>query len=75
MQWVDRMNLVIDYFETHATEKIDPVEISRMMTCPYSVFQRSFAPITGIPLSEYIRRRRLSCAAYDLQNTKQRILP
>lgn len=74
MQWVDRMNLAIDYLETHLTEQIDPVEISRIMACPYSVFQRSFAPITGIQLSEYIRCRRLSCAAYDLQNTKQRIL-
>lgn len=74
MQWVDRMNQVIDYLETHLTEEIDSVEISRIMACPYSVFQRSFAPITGIQLSEYIRRRRLSCAAYDLQNTDLRVL-
>jgi AraC family transcriptional regulator len=30
--------------------------------------------ITGIPLSEYIRRRRLTSAAYEIQNTDQRIL-
>lgn len=74
MQWVDRMNRVMDYLETHLTEEMDTEEISRIMACPYSVFQRSFAPITGIQLSEYIRRRRLSCAAYDLQNTQQRVL-
>lgn len=74
MQWVDRMNQIIDYIEAHLTEEIDPAAISRIMACPYAVFQRSFAPITGIQLSEYIRRRRLSCAAYDLQNTKQRVL-
>lgn len=74
MQWVDRMNLAIDYLEAHLTEEIDPVEISRIMACPYSVFQRSFAPITGIQLSEYIRRRRLSSAVYDLQHTRQRVL-
>lgn len=74
MQWVDRMNGVINYIEAHLTDQIDPEEISRIMTCPYSVFQRSFAPITGMQLSEYIRRRRLSCAAYDLHNTGQRVL-
>ena len=74
MEWVDRMNRVIEYLESHLTEEIDSTEISRIMACPYSVFQRSFAPITGLQLSEYIRRRRLSCAAYDLQNTDWRVL-
>ncbi len=74
MEWVDRMNKVIDYLEEHLCDEINPDEISRILTCPYSVFQRSFAPITGIQLSEYIRRRRLTCAAYDIQNTDQRIL-
>ncbi len=74
MEWVDRMNQVIDYLEAHLCDEINPDEISRIMACPYSVFQRSFAPVTGIQLSEYLRRRRLTCAAYDLQNTDQRIL-
>ncbi len=74
MEWVDRMNKVIEYLETHLCDEINPDEISRILACPYSVFQRSFAPITGIQLSEYIRRRRLTCAAYDIQNTDQRIL-
>lgn len=74
VEWVDRMNHVIDYLEAHLCDEIRPDEISRIMACPYSVFQRSFAPITGIQLSEYLRRRRLTCAAYDLQNTDQRIL-
>lgn len=64
----------MDYLEKHLCEEISPDEIGRIMTCPFSVFQRSFAPITGIQLSEYLRRRRLSCAAYDLQNTELRIL-
>lgn len=74
MQWVDRMNQVIEYIETNLEGEIDPEQISRIMACPYSVFQRSFAPITGIQISEYIRCRRLSCAAYDLQHTNLRVL-
>ena len=74
MEWVDRMNRVIDYLEDHLTCAVDPETVSRIMACPYAVFQRSFAPITGISLSEYLRRRRLSCAAFELRNTDLRVL-
>lgn len=74
MEWVGRMNRVIDYLEAHLCDEIDPDAIGRIMACPYSVFQRSFAPITGIQLSEYLRRRRLTSAAYDLRNTNRRVL-
>ncbi|HNW85407.1 MAG TPA: helix-turn-helix domain-containing protein [Candidatus Limiplasma sp.] len=74
MEWVDRMNRVMDDLEGRLTGEVDPDAISRIMTCPYSVFQRSFGPVTGVSLSEYLRRRRLSRAAYELQNTDQRIL-
>ncbi|MDY4519270.1 MAG: helix-turn-helix domain-containing protein [Candidatus Spyradocola sp.] len=74
MDWVERMNGVMDYLEAHLCEPIDTEEISRIMAWPYSAFQRSFAPITGISLSEYLRRRRLTLAAYDLQHTDMRVL-
>lgn len=74
MDWVDRMNGVMDYLETHLCEPIDTEEISRIMAWPYSAFQRSFAPITGVSLSEYLRRRRLTLAAYDLQHTDLRVV-
>lgn len=74
MEWVDRMNAVIDYLEAHLCDEIDTQELSRIIACPFSVLQRWFAPITGIQLSEYLRRRRLTCAAYELQNTDRRVL-
>lgn len=74
MQWVDRMNRAMDYLEAHLADTIDPDEIARIMASPYSVFQRSFAPVTGISLSEYLRRRRLTSAAHDLQSTDMRVL-
>ncbi len=74
MEWVDRMNAVIDYVEQHLSDDISPDEISRIIASPYSVFQRSFVQITGIPLSEYIRRRRLTNAAYEIQSSDARIL-
>lgn len=74
MEWVDRMNRVIDYVEDHLCDEIIPDEISKIMACPYSVFQRSFVQITGTSLSEYVRRRKLTCAAHEIQSTEQKIL-
>lgn len=74
MDWVDRMNAALDYVEGHLNCEIEPEEISKIMACPFSVFQRSFTQITGIPLSEYIRRRKLTCAANELQNTNEKVI-
>lgn len=74
MDWVDRMNDAIDYVESHLNDEIDPEEISKIMACPFAVFQRSFIQITGVPLSEYIRCRKLTFAAYELQNTDDKVI-
>lgn len=74
MDWVDRMNSVIDYVEEHINSEIDEKEISKIAACSFSLFQGSFTQITGIALSEYIRRRKLTCAAHELQNTDKKII-
>ena len=74
MDFVERMNRAMDYIEECLGDEMCPEEIARIMACPFSHFQRSFIQITGIPVSEYIRRRRLTCAAYDLQNTEEKVI-
>lgn len=74
MDWVDRINEAIDYVENHLIGEINSDEISKIMACPFTVFQRSFIQITGISLSEYIRCRKLTCAAYELQNTDSKVI-
>lgn len=74
MEWVDKMNQAISYVENHLCEEIDTAEISHIMACPFVIFQRYFVQITGIPLSEYIRRRKLTCAAYELQSTNEKVI-
>lgn len=73
MAWVDRMNAVMDYVENHLCDDLDTDEISKIIACPFMVFQRSFVQIAGMTLSEYTRRRKLTCAAYDIQNTEMKI--
>ena len=74
MDWVTALNAAIGYIEEHLTDTIDIDEISRITACPFPVFQRSFVQITGLTVSEYIRNRRLSCAAYELQNSSRKVL-
>ena len=59
MEWTERMNQVTGYIEEHITEEIDYQELARIACCSVYHFQRMFAYIAGISLSEYIRRRRL----------------
>ncbi|PLX35314.1 MAG: AraC family transcriptional regulator [Clostridiales bacterium] len=67
MNWLEGINKVIDHIEEHLEEDIDYEDISRVFG--YSVYhvQRLFAMVAGVPISEYIRKRRLSRAAADLQ--------
>lgn len=74
MDWLQRMNGAIDYIEKHLMEDIDYGEAARVACCSSYHFQRMFSFITDVPLSEYVRRRRLTLAAFELQNTSARVL-
>lgn len=67
MDWLDRMNNVLDYIEENLEEEIDYKQLAKIAYCSEFHFSRMFASISGISLSEYIRRRRLTLAAFELQ--------
>ncbi len=67
MDWIERMNLAIADIEAHLTDEIDYDRLGRIACCSAYHFQRLFAYMAGVPLSEYVRRRRMSLAAVDLQ--------
>ena len=68
MEWINRLNDTITYIEEHLTDKIDYEQLGRIACCSSYHFQRMFTYMAGIPLSEYIRRRRMSLAAVDFQS-------
>lgn len=74
MDWLDRMNNAMDYIETHLSENISYDEIAKMACCSTYHFQRMFSFITDVPLSEYIRRRRLTLAAFELQTSDIKVI-
>ncbi len=74
MDWIDGLNNALSYIDRNLDGEISNNEISLIAACPISVFQRFFMLATGITLTEYIRRRRLSCAAQDLRNTNLKVI-
>ncbi|QOR36410.1 AraC family transcriptional regulator [Clostridium sp. 'deep sea'] len=74
MEWIDRLNKAINYIEEHITEKIHYEQLAKIACCSTYHFQRMFSYMANIPLSEYIRRRRMSLAAVELQNGNKKII-
>lgn len=74
MEWVERLNESIRYIEDHLTDEIDHEELGRIACCSAYHFQRMFTYMAGVTLSEYIRRRKMSLAAVDLQTGNEKII-
>lgn len=74
MEWIERMNLAVDYIENNLEGTVDTSEASKIAACSEFHFQRMFAFITGVTVNEYVRRRRMTCAAFDLMETNSKVL-
>ena len=74
MEWTERFNQAIRYIEEHISEEINYKELAQAACCSSYHFQRMFSYLAGVPLSEYIRRRRMSLAAVDLQGGREKII-
>lgn len=67
MEWIDRWNQAIGYIEANLTEELDIAQAARIACCSTYHFQRMFGYMAGVPLGEYVRRRRMTRAAAELQ--------
>ncbi len=74
MNALDKLNGSLVYIEENLENNIDFKEVARLASCSERYFRRIFSIIAGINLSEYIRRRRLTIAAFELSNLSVRIL-
>ena len=74
MEWIERLNNAVTYIEDNIKGDIDIDEASKIACCSTYHFQRMFAYIADVPLSEYVRRRRMSLAAVDLQNGDEKVI-
>lgn len=74
MDSISSMNRALVYIENHLSDEIDYQEVAQIANCTEYHFRRMFSTLAGISLSEYIRRRKMSCAAMDLRNEENRII-
>lgn len=74
MDWIKNLNRAVDYIESNIAEKLDYDLIAKEAHSSKFHFQRVFSILTGKSLGEYIKERRLSLAAVDIKNNKEKVI-
>lgn len=74
MNTLIQMNKAMRYIEENLMGEIDFDEMSRIACCSEYHFRRMFSFLAGMPLGEYIRRRKLSIAAVLLNEEDNKII-
>jgi len=74
MEWITRLNEALGYIEENLAGEISYDQAARIACCSTYHFQRMFSYIADVPLAEYIRRRRITLAAFDLQSSKEKVI-
>ncbi|MFJ1802303.1 GyrI-like domain-containing protein [Streptomyces sp. NPDC088180] len=71
---LERLNDAMEHIEARLGERIEAAELARIaMTSEYH-FRRMFSALAGLPLSEYIRRRRMTVAGAEVLGDPDRTL-
>ncbi len=74
MDSLKNMNAAMQYIEDNLTHEIDFKEVAKIAYCSEYHFKRMFSFLAGISLSEYIRCRRLTLAAFELKNSDTKVI-
>ncbi|MFF1904673.1 GyrI-like domain-containing protein [Kitasatospora sp. NPDC058218] len=63
---LEHVNRAMEYVEEHLDGAIDVAELARIARTSEYHFRRMFSALAGMPLSEYVRRRRLTVAGAEV---------
>lgn len=74
MEWLTQLSQAIDYIENNLEDDISYDEAAKIACCSTYYFQRMFSYVAGIPLSDYVRRRRMTKAAFELQVSEAKVM-
>lgn len=74
MDSLKNMNNALAFIEKNLTNDIDIHEAAKRAFCSEYHFTRMFSFLAGVTLSEYIRRRRLTLAAFELNDSQNRVI-
>lgn len=74
MDHIERIQRAIDYIEEHLKEELPTESIADVACFSMWHFQRVFGAVVGDSVKEYVRKRRLASALFELDSTDRRIL-
>lgn len=69
-----KLENILDYIENNIRENLTLESLSSKFTISQFHFHRSFKELTGENLIDYINKRRLTLASFDLVDTNKRII-
>jgi len=68
MDFLTRITEAVSYIEDNLADEIDEAILAKITCCSMHQFGRVFSYVCDMSLAEYIRRRRMTLAAADLQS-------
>ncbi len=74
MDLLKQLNDGVKYIEQHLQEEVDLDRAAQIACMPRDSFLRFFSYMTGMTVAQYLRRRKLTLAAADLQQNSARVL-
>lgn len=74
MSFMSDFESAIEYIEENLMTDLDINLVAQKAKCSSYHFQRLFSSLVDVSLSEYIRRRRITLAAIELQNSDTKII-
>ena len=71
---LDRLNQALEHIERRLDQQVDVAELARIAATSEYHLRRMFSALAGLPLSEYIRRRRLTVAGAEVLAGRESLL-
>lgn len=74
MNWITAIQTTIEYIDSHLEEQINYVDIAKIINISNMYYHQAFTILVGMTPNEYIRKRRLSLAGHDLQQSNMKVI-
>ncbi|MEU6886553.1 AraC family transcriptional regulator [Streptomyces viridosporus] len=71
---LERLNQSLEYIEHRLDQEVDVTELARITATSEYHLRRMFSALAGMPLSEYVRRRRLTVAGAEVLAGQESLL-
>lgn len=71
---LNRLNQALDHIEHRLDQQVDVAELARIAATSEYHLRRMFSALAGMPLSEYVRRRRLTVAGAEVLAGRESLL-